>query len=142
MGIMSRRPGPVNHDLGRNPGSAPFAILFAPAMVRYNPAFGRFPQRDRRLPVGPSAADLAEVRGPCPADAYSDREWVEEFARRTMTREERRDFLAEIRSAELERIAQCNSAEWDEMGIDPSRMEELAGECAATATMSRGYATL
>ena len=34
-------------------------VLFAPAFTRgmHNPAFGRLPQRERRLPVGPSDAD-------------------------------------------------------------------------------------
>ena len=127
--------------VNRNPGTAPYAVLFAPAMVAdlRNPRFGFGLAPGRRLPIGPSASDAAEIMGACPSTAYTDAEWAQEFARRTMSREERRDFLAEIRSAELDRYARCDSAEWDELGIDPARMDDLAGTADAVDRMSAGY---
>ena len=60
-------------------------VLFAPAFTRrmQNPAFGRLPQRERRLPIGPSDADAkwaaenlnadtTQYEVVCPSDAILD----------------------------------------------------------------------
>ena len=107
-------------------------VIFAPAFTRrmMNPAFGRLPQRDRRLPVGPSAADEAEIKGSCPATAPTLAEEMDHFYGLTMSAAEYADFTAHARSAMLDRYAACEPAELDEMGISPAAMEELARESA------------
>ena len=107
-------------------------VIFAPAFVSRlrNPHFGFGLAPDRRLPVGPTAADEAFAKGECPSTAYSEAEWFDHVAATTMSADERLDFLAHVRSAELDRYAAADSAEWDELGIDPTRMEELAEEAA------------
>jgi hypothetical protein len=97
------------------------AILFVPAFTRrmMNPAFGRFPQREARLPIGPTTADLDAIRGACPATAPTDGECIDRFYSQTMSPAEYRDFLAHARSAEMDRYSACDQAERDELGIAP-----------------------
>ena len=116
-------------------------VIFAPSFTRrlQNPRFGILPQRDRRLPVGPSAADMEFAKGECPSTACTDAEWRDELSYRTMSAAEFADFTAQARSAMRDRFARADQAEWDELGIDPSRMDELAGTADAVDRMSSGY---
>ena len=82
-------------------------VLFAPSMVRgmQNRAFGLGLARERRLPVGPSAADVAEIKGTCPATAPSFTEEMDHFYGLTMSAAEYADFAAHVRSAMADRYA-------------------------------------
>lgn len=82
-------------------------ILFDSASVRrlQNPAFGRLPQRDRKLPVGPSVADMEAVKGDCPVSAPTMEEAYGQFLEATLSPAEYRELRAEFESAAADRYA-------------------------------------
>lgn len=63
-----------------------FAVLFD-GRTHVNSAFGAglYPQRDRRLPIGPSDADRAFIKGSCPATAPTAEEIANETRVRTLS---------------------------------------------------------
>ena len=98
-------------------------VIFAPAFVSRlrNPHFGLGLARERRLPVGPSAADVAEIKGTCPATAPSFTEEMDHFYGLTMSAAEYADFAAHVRSAMADRYAapdQSGEADEDAMLAD------------------------
>jgi len=117
------------------------AILFSPEMLRglHNPAFGRMPQRDRKLPVGPSAADARWVAETMNSGGVTEEEVADEMARRTMSAAQYAEFKAEAAEMARERLASVDVQDASEIGMSDADFDLAIARDAAEWDATFGY---
>lgn len=116
-------------------------ILFASTRPRQSrKPFGQgvFVQRDRRLPAGPTATDLAwaAMNLNTTADA-SDEEWADEFEKRTMSVAEYRAMQADLADAQADRYSHAEQQEYAEVGSSVGFADELLAAIEADDAPAR-----